>query len=202
MHHPFKKVIYSVCIIITINIFFILFGCNKSFINEEPIPNKNTALTLHISDIMDVRATDVYTKPYALKRRIEIIDRRNNLIHDTFFILLISKENNCNIYTQLKNKVFSGTLSIISDDEILYIKQYNKGATVIAELDQMNRRKVDIVPTCKITVIHNCVAQKINNMSIFEYGMCLATAPACYAQLWGACGFLDCITGEQNRENI
>jgi hypothetical protein len=127
----------------------------------------------------------------------DIIDLRNNTVHDVFYITLKSNDFNTNIYTQLKNKTFNGTLSIMSNNEILFLKDSKNEVNLVTSTNERSNIKSNLVPSCNLTVVHNCVANKINQMSIFDYGMCLAGAPACYAGLWVSCGWTNCITGEQ-----
>lgn len=202
MQSSFNKGVYSGFLIISIITFFIIIGCNKSIAPEEPVPKSNAPFIIHNADFIDIKATDVYTAHDSLQRKIEIIDRRTNAVYDTFYITMKSNDNTANLYTQLKNKSFTGSLTIISNNEILLSKEVYNGVIEKASSTLGIKTKSNLVPTCKITVIHNCVVQKIDNMSIFEYGLCLATAPACYAQLWATCGFIDCIKGEQDRQNV
>jgi hypothetical protein len=179
-----------------------LSSCNKVLEKEESIPKFNAPLLIHSSAIVDIKATDVFNASDSFKRKIEIIDRRNHVVHDVFYITMKSNDFSSNIYTQIKNQIFTGTLSIVSDNQILFLEESKNGVIVNPSLSETNRIKSNLVPTCKVGIIHNCVAQKIRNMNIFEYGSCLATAPACYAELWGSCAFVDCIVGEQNRTNL
>ena len=183
-------------------IIFLIIGCGKSIEFEEPIPANNTPYIIHNSEFIDIKATDVYTTSDSLQRKIQIIDRKTSVVYDTFIITLTSIDYRDNLYTQLKNKTFRGSLTIESNGDILLSKVVNKGVFESFHSKENSKIKSNLIPTCKLTVIHNCVVQKIDNMSIFEYGLCLAAAPACYAQLWASCGFIDCIKGEQNRQNV
>lgn len=158
-------------------------------------------LTIHSSDIVDIRASDIITSADSLKRKIEVIDRRNNSVHDTFIITLKSNNYSSNMYSQLRDKTFSGSLSIESDNEVLFSLESKNGSLVeplpssgtVGEI----RRSEDLIPTCKVSLIHGCVSQKIKEMSIFAYGLCLYAAPECYGGLWAECAFNFCVTGEQ-----
>ncbi len=187
---------FSTFVIIVITI---IIGCSKSVPFEEPIPESNPPLTIHSSELVDIRATDVYTKYDSLQRKIEIIDKINDTVKDVFFITLKSNDFKNNIYTQLKNKTFTGTLSIISNEEILFIMSCKNGVNLATSTNEQHSNiKSNRVPSCNLTVVHNCVANKIRQMSIFDYSECLVTAPACYGGLWASCGWTNCITGEQN----
>lgn len=131
------------------------------------------------------------------QRKVEIINKTNNTINDVFYITMKSNNFTTNIYTQLKNKTFTGTLSIVNNNEIVFFKENNNGVKSEASTKEPSNIKSNLVPSCNVTVVHNCVANKINQMSIFEYGMCLVAAPECYGGLWASCGWTNCVTGEQ-----
>jgi hypothetical protein len=101
-----------------------------------------------------------------------------------------------NIFSQLLNKTFAGTLSIVNNNEVVYYKDNYRNSNRFSTKQESIIMKSNIVPSCKLSVVHNCVANKINQMSIFEYGMCLVAAPECYAGLWASCGWTNCVTGE------
>ena len=107
MKKQFNKGFYLTSLGIALIICAVQIGCNKLVSNEEPIPKNNAPVLLHSSETIDVRVTDVITKADSLKRKVEILDKKNNTIYSTFIISLNSDNFNSNIYTQLKNKTFS-----------------------------------------------------------------------------------------------
>jgi hypothetical protein len=183
---------FSFSIIISL----IIIGCNKLILVEEPMPKPNRLLILHNSVLVDIIASDVYTTIDSFQRKIEIIDRSNDVIKDVFYVTMKSNDFKTNIYTQLKNKKFTGTLTIINNNEIILLKESKKVENFINNYSASNVIKTNLIPTCNINVVHNCVANKIDEMSIFEYGVCLIAAPECYAGIWASCGWTNCIKGE------
>jgi len=197
MKKIFNKGFYFRCLAITLMICTIQIGCNKLALNEEPIPKNNTPLLLHSSENIDVRVTDIFTRADSLKRKVEILNKNNNRIYSTFIISMNSDNFNSNIYTQLKNKIFSGYLVIESDNEILYKSQTKNGQTIVlTSMEIQGKIKSNFIPTCRVSLIHSCVAQKISDMSIFDYGMCLAFSPECYGGLWASCSWTYCVNGQ------
>jgi hypothetical protein len=198
MQNLLKKISLSVFHVFILTSFTIIIGCQKPSDFQEVLPKPNNTITISNSKILDIRASDVYTTFDSLQRKIEIINKIDNTIQDVFFITLKSNNFKTSIYTQLKNKTFTGTLSIVNNNQILFLKGGNK---VVVEKNSTRdeiKIKSNLVPSCNVTVVHNCVANKIDQMSIFEYGLCLVAAPECYATLWASCGWTNCITGEQN----
>lgn len=197
MKKQFNKGFYLTSLGIALIICAVQIGCNKLVSNEEPIPKNNAPVLLHSSETIDVRVTDVITKADSLKRKVEILDKKNNTIYSTFIISLNSDNFNSNIYTQLKNKTFSGSLVIESDNEILYKSNTKNGKTIVLiSRETQGKIKSNFIPTCRVSLIHSCVVQKISDMSIFDYGMCLAFAPECYGGLWASCSWSYCVNGQ------
>lgn len=203
MKNQFNKGLYLGFAIVSISIISTLISCNKEQVNSEPIPDKNTTYTTQSSEFFDIRANDVYTKEDSLQRKIEIIDKRINSVRDAFYITLISENTSANLYTHLKNKTFSGIFKIESNNKILYKLVLLNGKIVPQQVAVNSKNiKSNMIPTCTLSLVHGCVAQKIEQMNIFAYGLCLASAPACYAGLWAECTGLYCIVGNQDFTNL
>ena len=84
MQKSFNKGVFWGCSTIIIIVLAIIIGCNKSAPIEEPMPKPNLPLTIHSSELIDIRGTDVFTTNDSLQRKIEIIDRINLLILNLF----------------------------------------------------------------------------------------------------------------------
>lgn len=76
-------------------------------------------MVIHSSDRVDIRASDVISASNYFKRKIEIIDRKYNSIYSEFIITLKSNDTKANIYTELKQRSFSGTMTIESENVVL-----------------------------------------------------------------------------------
>lgn len=157
-------------------------------------------MVIHSSDRVDIRASDVISESNYFKRKIEIIDRKYNSIYSEFIITLKSNDTKANIYTELKQRSFSGTMTIESENVVLTKFEIVNGS-IIESPDNTSSQpiqvSVNLIPTCKVSLIHGCVDQKIRAMNFIEYGLCLYAAPECYGGLWAACSWQFCVTGEQ-----
>lgn len=183
-------------------------GCNKSFTESNTIINAPT--TIHTStDKIDIRASDVITTGQFFKRKIELVDRSNNTVRDTYIITVQSSDGNSDIHTAIKKGTFTGYMTIESDN-IIYLKKESIDGHVVESSSvnstmprySVNFESMDLPNTCKLSLISNCVSKKINDMSFVAYLACLYGAPECYGGLWADCTFIFCVTGEQNRSTI
>ena len=170
--------------------------------HKEPIYNpiiSNDPIIIHASSIIDVRASDVVTSKSLIIRKIEFINRQSSLLLDSFIITMQQLDTSRFIFTSLKEKTFKGTFKIESGNQTLYNINIDKGIIQNNEVQYSNGDKIkaNLIPTCKVDLIHGCVSNAIKNMGIFEYGACLYSAPECYALLWAGCTFNYCVTGEQ-----
>jgi hypothetical protein len=159
----------------------------------------NPPVTIHVSDIIDIRASDVYTSHHSIKRKIEFINRKSKEILDTFIISMIQTDTSKTIISSIKEKDFTGEFIIQSENLNLYIAKFEEGIAISNNLSKVSIKNIQPsrVNTCKFNLVHGCVSNEIRNMGIFEYGACLYAAPECYALLWAGCAFNYCITGEQ-----
>lgn len=179
--------------IIYLFIIIIIAGCNKSSYLEEPILKPNSALTIHSSELVDIRAMDVFATKDSLKRKIEIIDRINNTVSDIFYITLKSSDFTNNIFTQLKNKTFTGNLSIVNNNEILFLREVKNGVNIVSSSNQRGNIKSNAVEKCNYDVVRACVNSKFENMNFIELAICVSELPACYVGVWAICGWDKCI---------
>ncbi len=193
-----KLIIPAICI------FLILLGCEKenNKVNDQSLLYKhidNPPITIHASNTIDIRASDVYTNHNSIKRKIEFINRQSKESLDTFIISLVQTDTSKSLISSIKQKNFTGEFIIQSENLILYNAKFEKGSILsnksINGLDKTI--KPSIVNTCKFNLVHGCVSNEIKNMGIFEYAACLYAAPECYALLWAGCAFNYCVNGEQ-----
>ena len=175
------------------------YGCNKDPIVVSTITNP--PLTIHISNVLDIRASDVSNKRYSFKRKIEYIDRITKLVLDSFIISMENTDTTVSIQSAINHKNFNGSFIIESGSEQFLNMNFKKGVAIkpigINESINLHNYKSNLVNTCKVSLIHGCVSNAIDNMGVFEYAACLYSAPSCYALLWAGCSFNYCITGEQ-----
>lgn len=196
MKNSFNKGTYGGLITIIIMLIIIV-SCNKSFDKDEPMPKPNSPLTIHSSDLIDIRGSDVFTTNDSLQRRIEIINRSNDSISDVFYITLRSSDFVTNIYTQLKNKTFTGTLTIVNGKDILFLREVKNGVNIVTNpINHLNEKvsmKSNDEKKCSEKVLKACVNSKFEDMNFVEMGLCLYALPECYVGVWAICGWDNCI---------
>jgi hypothetical protein len=196
MKNSFNKGTYGGLITIII-LLLIIVSCNKSFDAEESMPAPNLPLTIHSSDLIDIRGSDVFTTNDSLQRKIEIIDRNNNTVSDIFYITLRSSNFANNIYTQLKNKTFTGTLTIVNEKDVLFVREVKNGVNIVANpVNRLNEKvtmKSNDEKKCSEKVLKACVNSKFEDMNFVEMGLCLYALPECYVSVWAICGWDNCI---------
>ncbi len=183
--------------IIVLSIFF--YAC-KNESDLYPIP-KNQPLILNSSKNVDIRASDVSSSLNSIIRKIEIIDKRNNSVFDTFIISLSCDDPKDNIYEKLKLRTLSGTLKIENNNIILgkshaingLVSEDQKLSNYFYSSENGNPMYKIAQLSCTASNVLNCVENRINSMNLMDYGICLATAPACYAALWAGCTYEICI---------
>jgi hypothetical protein len=198
-YFPISKLGYFVLFVI---MSIATMSCMKSTQGSE-YPSNETYV-VQSSDIVNIQASDIISERFYFKRKIDIVDKRNNSVHDSFVITVRSNNQSNDIYTDLKNNQFSGSLQIETDSVLIETLNFEKGVLQTLGINTSNEGKyvTNIAPTCKISLVQNCVSQKIKIMSKFGYILCLAAAPECYAGLWAECSWDLCVTGEQNISNL
>jgi len=106
----------------------ILFSCHK---NRDPIPltDKKPELTNPGGKKLSIKVTDVYSKLYAIKRRIYIINQKTNAVLGKMFFTLSCKDTNDNLYRILNYEPerFSGQITLGSHQLIAFTKRILKG---------------------------------------------------------------------------
>jgi hypothetical protein len=200
MQRSFNKGIFWGFSTIIFIVFAIIIGCNKSVHFEDDFPKPNLPLTVHSSELVDIRATDVFTTNDSLQRKIEIIERSNNTILDIFYITLKNSNFTTNIYTQLKNKTFTGNLSIVNNNKILFLREVKNGVNVVNTVtNSVNNSKESVnrisyaEKKCTEKELKACVNSKYENMNFVELSLCIYGLPECYVGVWAICGWEVCI---------
>jgi hypothetical protein len=197
MKQPFiNERVIAFIIIISITII----SCYKQY--PEGSKKNNEPFIIHSSSKVDIKASDIETNATYFKRKIEVIDRIRNIVHYTFIITVQSNQNTNDIYSELKQKTFEGSIIIESDNVELLRYNCSKASEISASTYAYSTQpllKANAVPnTCKVSLVHGCVDQKIRKMNALSYALCLYGGPECYAGLWAECSWIFCLTGNQN----
>lgn len=198
----------------------VFFSCQKN--SDAPLPDDTPIREVTIETSTPgiiIDAKNVYSSKDSLVRRINIVDSVTNDIIDSYIINLVNaRANSSDVKTALINKSFKGTASIILDGVTILSHDYNSDKTVrlstedaitsvvgkrllkakmLMSIGQVSVTQQKVEVPCSVSTVHDCVSYKIEDMNWIDYGACLATAPACYAQLWASCGWDVCHDGKE-----
>ncbi|MGI8950294.1 MAG: hypothetical protein ACR2FN_01785 [Chitinophagaceae bacterium] len=102
------------------------------------------------------------------------------------FYLRVTSTQNFNTATE---NTFNGDLSILKNDGITIAENWTGTKQSFAHSSSVETDFAANPNNCNLSVIHGCVASTINNMGWVSYGLCCATAYACYG-VYGLIAFL------------
>lgn len=88
---------------------------------------------------------------------------------------------------------FNGTFIIEVEGQILHKSIIKDGIVKESEIKKFEISEfARISYPCTVDGITSCADDQINDMNWIEYGFCLASAPACLAELYLSCGWENC----------
>lgn len=177
-------------------VFFSFITCLQCFSQEADfVIARNADLTIQAENGTLVTVRDVYSMKSALKRNVQLVNPKTKELIGEAFIRLEGADPDENMYDILKDNPskFSGTLTIEADGIIVYQKQIVSGVAEPATVTAGRTTGELAGGPCTFRNIHNCVSHIIEGMSWWRYGLCLLSAPACYARQWAFCTFDVCI---------
>ena len=189
-------------VLLTLTLAFSFFSMQHAFCQDaEFVIPKNEEVTIEGKDGIIITASDVYSMNSKLKRKITIYDSKTKTMIGEAFIKVESSKSSDNIYYILQNDPagFSGFISIEVDDQVAYVQNIVNGNPVKG--DQVaSKQSFQGGPgpvynpnlRCTFRNIHDCVAYNIEKLNWFQFGVCLVSAPACYAKHWADCGWEVC----------
>lgn len=134
----------------------------------------------------------------SIERKIEIVNRGTNAVLDVFNIVY-KTDPNALVSDQIKSKILTGTLEIRHQGDIIesWIIQKNiSNRATIQNSATVQTNTYTAPSSCTISLVHDCVAYKINDMNPVEYILCLGSAPACYGGLWSICTYDVCYSNK------
>jgi hypothetical protein len=185
---------------ITITFFTVSCSKNPAIIPDELSLAINKPLVILGADAFNIRVSDISTLKHSFSRKVEILNKSDSTVLDTYNITVQSSDINTSVRDAIKNKALTGYLQIESEGAVLLKMEKKMGVTVMNETPVIDSFKIksNFIPTCKMGLISGCVSKQIKNMGFFEYAACLYEAPGCYGALWGLCTLNYCVVGEQN----
>ena len=98
-----------------------------------------------------------------------------------------------------KSQNFTRLFIIYSDGYSVMSTSATKGK--FANFNRIDTKETFLLKTlshnqCSVESVHDCVSYKIEDMNLVEYGLCLASAPSCYAGVWAVCAYDVCVKGK------
>ncbi len=197
-----KKNYFKALAALTVSAIFFAFACNK--MESEPENGENSTVKVgslnssnikeaiaHSDAIIDVRVTKMIQEEKRIVNKIEIINKRKKATVGVYFAELTSKKN---IRQQLENGELNGS-AFIRDHKSNVVEEFTlNGGKIERRIikNGLGTRSAGAEAECSFWTVHECVANEINGMNPIDYGVCLFTAPACYAQLWASCTWDTC----------
>jgi len=194
----------------------ILFSCHK---NRDPIPltHKKPELTNPGDRKLSIKVTDVYSKLYAIKRRIDFINKNTNAVLGKMFITLSCNDPRDNLYKKLyyEPEKFSGQITLESRHLFEFTKRILIGKQVKVEnltgkdIHENSNSGFELNPEpdpdlnlsqdpgismdfyCSIAdlaALGTCAKNYFSDMNWLDYALCAIKGNWCIRQAIGICG--------------
>jgi hypothetical protein len=184
-----------------ISITFLSVSCSKNQVisSNELSLGINKPLIIEGADAFNIRLSDIVTLRNTFSRKVEIINKSDGSVFDTYNITVQSSDTTNSIRDAIRNNTLTGYLQIESEGSVLLKMEKKKGISILNESADTGSItiKSNLIPTCKMGLISGCVSQQIKSMGFFQYTACLYEAPACYGGLWALCTLNYCVVGQQ-----
>jgi hypothetical protein len=112
----------------------IAFSCHKNHLSD-PITHQKPGLTNPGRKKVSLKVIDIYSKLYAIKRRIDFINEKTNSVLGKMFITLSCNDPSDNLYRKIENEPekFSGLITLESSHLIGFTKRILNGQLVKVE---------------------------------------------------------------------
>ena len=193
----------------------ILFSCHK---NHDPthLTRKKPELTNPGDKKLSIKVSDVYSKLYAIKRRIEFINKNTNAVLGKMFITLSCNDPRDNLYKKLyyEPEKFSGQITLESRPLFEFTKRILNGQQVKVEkltgkdVHENSNSGLDLNPEpdpdlnitpdpgismdfrCPIfdlPALGTCAKNYFSDMYWLDYALCAVKGNFCIKQAIGVC---------------
>ena len=180
---------------------FLSISCSKNpaIISNEFSLAINKPLIIEGAATFNIRLSDIITLRNSFSRKVELINKNDGSIFDTYNITVQSSDTTRSIRDAIKNNTLTGYLQIESEGAVLLKMEKKNGVSIqnVSAVTDSITIKSNLIPTCKMGLISGCVSQQIKSMGFFQYAACLYEAPACYGGLWALCTLNYCLVGQQ-----
>lgn len=153
--------------------------------------SRKADLILPISKEVVFKATEIYSKWSAIRRRIEIINTKTNALLAEIFITLGCNDPNENLYRKLKfePEKFSGQITFESNHNLEFTKKILNGKVVKVRKLACNDRDSNqsMEGNCSLSGINSCFESSVDDMNWLDYASCTLKGLWCFPRI-----FLNC----------
>jgi hypothetical protein len=171
--------------------------------SQQPVIQRPLFIYVKSGDSTILRFSTVPESTTTLVMAVDIMNARTHDIIETFVNRWVSNtaSGGQTVRYQLANRLFAGTHTIETEgqlEEYWYRSSVNsptvrKSFTIIPKsISNVEKPVKEIKKDCSFKGVHNCVANKIDEMGWIEYGACLFDAPTCYTVMWAQCAWDNC----------
>jgi hypothetical protein len=190
----------------------ILFSCHKikdPNLKSQETPGKGVSLKI----------TDIYSSLSAIKRRIDVINKRTNVVLGKMFITLSCNDPNDNLYKKInyEPEKFSGLITLESSHLLKFSKRILNGKQIKFENEVRRDVDADLIPGletglepdsvstaksdlgsrtdsfCSYSSVAACALTNLNNMYWLDFALCTIKDNICLMQNLGLCIWRLCI---------
>lgn len=137
------------------------------------------------------KVTEIYSKLSAIRRRIEVINKKTRSILGEVLITLGCNDPNDNLYKKIKTEPesFSGEITIETNHHLEFTKKILNGKVVKVEqfscIEPETANKPD--GECPFSSINSCINNTYNDMNWLDYARCMVSGPHCYPRVYQGC---------------
>lgn len=130
-------------------------------------------------------ATDLTNegKQNVVNREIKVFSNKKNREILNLKISIVA-DKDANFYNNTLKKDVNYVMTVSNDGHAVYRAVVKNGKYYSSEILNYN---ISAKEPCNFSGNLKCVDNRLKAMNWFDYGICCATAPACYAQTWGSC---------------
>lgn len=166
------------------------FSCQKNQDLDLQAPRK-ADLLVHGTKELVFKATEIYSELSAIRRRIEIINRKTNAVLGEIFITLGCNDPNDNLYRKIKYEPekFSGQITFESNHHLEFTKKILNGKVVKVKKLACNSPDTNqrMEGSCTQSLIYLCFENTVGDMNWLEYASCTVKGLWCFPNILVKC---------------
>jgi hypothetical protein len=165
-------------------------SCHKNQDLDFQAPQKADLLISGTKELV-FKATEIYSKLSAIRRRIEIINRKTNALLGEIFISLGCNDPNDNLYRKIKYEPekFTGQITFESNHHLEFTKKILNGKVVKVKKLACNSPESNqrMEGSCSQSQIYSCFESTVDDMNWLEYASCTVQGLWCFPRILGTC---------------